>query len=135
MAKTVRINGSTYTDVPAFQSPLASGGGNATFYETSGANATAADVLDGKIVYGANGEVVGSMPSNGAVGGTISTKNGTVTIPAGNTTGGSVSLAPSAVTDLLAQNILSGKTVLGVAGSLTTATITQDSTTKILSIS
>ena len=73
------------------------------------------------------------MANNGATGGTISTKAGSVTIPAGYTTGGTVSLTN--VTDCVAGNILSGKSILGVAGSLTMPTISQNSTTKILSIS
>ena len=57
----------------------------------------------------------------------------TVTIPAGYTTGGTVNLG--GVTDCVAANILSGKTILGVAGGLTVPTISQNSTTKVLSIS
>ena len=79
--------------------------------------------------------VSGSMANNGSTSGTISTKAGTVTIPAGYTTGGAVSLASSATTDLVAANILSGKTILGVAGSLAMVSVSQDSTTKVLSIS
>ena len=93
----------------------------------------AADVLAGKTVYGANGSVVGTMPDNGATGGTIGTKAGTVTIPAGYTTGGTVSLTD--VGDLLPGNLLSGKSVLGIDGSLTLPVISQDATTKVLSIS
>ena len=73
------------------------------------------------------------MANNGATGGTISTKAGSVTIPAGYTSGGTVSL--SDVTDCVAGNILTGKRILGVTGSLQMPTISQDSTTKILSIS
>ena len=58
-----------------------------------------------------------------------------MTIPAGYTTGGTVSIASAAVTDLTAANLLTGKTVLGVAGTLSLPTISQDATTKVLSIS
>lgn len=75
------------------------------------------------------------MANNGGTGGTISTKAGTVVIPAGYTSGGTVSLASAAVSDLVAGNLLSGKTVLGVSGNLAMPSISQDSTTKILSIS
>lgn len=75
------------------------------------------------------------MPSNGSTSGTISTKSGTVTIPAGHTTGGTVSIASAAVSDCTAANILSGKTILGVAGTLALPSISQDATTKVLSIS
>ena len=73
------------------------------------------------------------MANNGSTSGTIGSKSGTVTIPAGYTSGGTVSLTN--VSDCVAGNILSGKSILGVSGSLTMPTITQNGTTKILSIS
>lgn len=132
MAQNVIINGVTYSSVPEVDIPK-SGGGTAKFYDTASANAAAGDILTGKTAFGASGSVGGSMPNNGGTGGTISTKSGTVTIPAGYTSGGTVSLG--GVTDCQAQNILTGKTILGVAGSLVMPTISQDSTTKVLSIS
>lgn len=134
MAQNVIINGVTYSNVPEVDIPK-SGGGTAKFFDTAGATAAAEDILTGKTAFGASGSVSGSMANNGSTGGTISTKAGTVSIPAGYTSGGTVSLAAAAVTDLTAANILSGKTILGVAGSLTTVSVSQDGTTKILSIS
>lgn len=134
MAQNVVINGVTYQDVPEVDIPK-SGGGTAKFYDTAGATAAATDILTGKTAFGASGSVSGSMANNGSTSGTISTKSGTVTIPAGYTTGGTVSIASAAVTDLTAANLLSGKTVLGVAGTLSLPSISQDSTTKVLSIS
>lgn len=132
MAQNVIINGVTYSNVPEVDIPK-SGGGTAKFYDTAGASSVSAgDVLAGVVVYGAGGAITGTMPNNGATGGTIGTKAGTVTIPAGYTTGGTVSLTN--VTDLIAANLLSGKTVLGVEGSLTLPVISQDATTKVLSI-
>lgn len=128
------INGATYSNVPEVDIPK-SGGGTAKFYDTSEADAAAGDILTGKTAFGASGSVSGSMPSNGSTGGTISTKAGTVTIPAGHTTGGTVSIASAAISDCVAGNILTGKTILGVSGSLVTPTISQDATTKVLSIS
>lgn len=132
MASNVIINGVTYQSVPEVDIPK-SGGGTAKFYDTATADAAAADILSGKKAYGASGEVTGSMANNGATGGTISTKAGTVTIPAGYTSGGTVSLG--GVSDCVAGNILTGKTILGVAGSLTVPTVSQNSSTKVLSIS
>ena len=132
MAQNVVINGVTYQSVPEVDIPK-SGGGTAKFYDTSGADITSADVLTGKTGFGPSGSVSGSMASNGSTSGTISTKAGTVTIPAGYTSGGTVSLTN--VTDCVAGNILSGKSILGVSGSLAMPSISQDSTTKILSIS
>lgn len=132
MAQNVIINGVTYSNVPEVDIPK-SGGGTAKFYDTAGADIGAGDVLTGKTAFGASGAVSGSMANNGSTGGTISTKAGTVTIPAGYTSGGTVSL--SNVNDCVAGNILSGKSILGVNGSLAMPSISQDGTTKILSIS
>lgn len=134
MAQNVVINGVTYQSVPEVDIPK-SGGGTAKFYDTASANAASADILTGKTAYGASGEVQGSMASNGSTSGTISTKAGTVTIPAGYTTGGTVSISSTEQAKIIASNIKSGVTLLGVAGSLALPTISQDSTTKVLSIS
>ena len=130
----VVINGVTYSNCPEVDIPK-SGGGTAKFYDTSEADISQGDVLTGKKGFGSSGEVSGSMANNGSTSGEISTKAGTVTIPSGYTSGGTVSIKSSAVSDLTSANLLSGKTVLGVSGSLTVPTVSQDSTTKILSIS
>lgn len=132
MAQNVIINGVTYQSVPEVDIPK-SGGGTAKFYDTSGADAAAGDILTGKTAFGSSGSISGNMANNGATGGTIGTKAGSYTIPAGYTSGGSVTLTN--VSDCVAGNILSGKSILGVSGSLVMPTITQNSTTKILSIS
>ena len=132
MAQNVIINGVTYANVPEVDIPKSTSG-TAKFYDTASGDAVAANVLSGKKAFNSSGEVTGSMPNNGATGGTISTKSGTVTIPAGYTSGGTVQLG--GVSDCLSQNILNGKTILGVSGELVTPTISQDGTTKILSIS
>ena len=132
MAQNVIINGVTYQSVPEVDIPK-SGGGTAKFYDTASATAASAQLLSGYTSFGASGEFSGSIPDNGATGGTISTKAGTYTIPAGYTSGGTISLG--GVTDCVAGNILSGKTILGVAGSLTVPTVSQDGSTKVLSIS
>ena len=134
MAQNVVINGVTYSDVPEVDIPK-SGGGTAKFYDTAGADAQAGDILSGKSAYGLNGVVNGNMANNGAVNGEIDTKAGTVSIPAGYTSGGTVQLKASAVQDLVSANLLSGKTVLGVSGGLTVPTVSQNSSTKVLTIS
>lgn len=133
MAQNVVINGVTYSSVPEVDIPK-SGGGTAKFYDTAGADIAAGDVLTGKTGFGASGEVSGSMANNGSTSGEIETKAGTVTIPAGYTSGGTVSIKASAVTDLTSANVLSGKTILGVSGSLSMPSISQDGTTHVLSI-
>lgn len=132
MAQNVIINGVTYSNVPEVDIPK-SGGGTAKFYDTSGADAAAEHILTGKTAYGSTGSISGNMANNGSTSGTIGTKAGTVTIPAGYTSGGTVSLTN--VSDCVAGNILNGKSILGVSGSLQMPSISQDSGTKILSIS
>lgn len=134
MAQNVIINSVTYQSVPEVNIPK-SGGGTAKFYDTSDATIAAADMLAGEVAYGPSGAVTGSMPNNGGTGGTISTKAGTVTIPAGYTSGGTVSISSAEQAKVVASNIKSGVTLLGVAGSLALPSISQDSTTKVLSIS
>lgn len=133
MAQNVVINGVTYSNVPEVDIPK-SGGGTAKFFDTASADATAGDILNGKKAYGSSGEITGSMANNGATGGTISTKAGSITIPAGWTSGGSVSISSTEQGKIIAGNIKSGVTILGVAGSLSLPSITQDNTTKILTI-
>ena len=134
MAQNVIINGVTYQNVPEVDIPK-SGGGTAKFYDTASADLTGADLLTGKAAFGASGSVSGSMANNGSTSGTISTKAGTVTIPAGYTTGGTVGIDSTEQSKIIASNIKSGVTLLGVAGSLALPSISQDSSTKILSIS
>ena len=134
MAQNVIINGVTYQNVPEVDIPK-SGSGTAKFYDTSTADITSSDVLSGKTGFGPSGSVSGGMTNNGATGGTISTKAGTVTIPAGYTSGGSVKISDTEQAKIIAGNIKSGVTILGQAGGLSLPTISQDGTTKILSIS
>lgn len=134
MAQNVVINGVTYQNVPEVDIPK-SGSGTAKFYDTSGADITSSDVLTGKTGFGPSGEVSGGMANNGSTSGTISTKAGTVSIPSGYTSGGTVGISSTEQNKIIAGNIKSGVTILGVSGSLTTPTISQDGTTKILSIS
>lgn len=134
MAQNVIINSVTYQNVPEVDIPK-SGGGTAKFYDTASADVTGADILTGKTAFGASGSVSGSMANNGSTSGTISTKAGTVTIPAGYTSGGTVAISSTEQAKIVASNIKSGVTLLGVAGSLALPSISQDSTTKILSIS
>ena len=57
----VRINGVTYSDVPSVSIPNSSGGGNATFFDTATATATASDIASGKVAFNGNGAVTGSL--------------------------------------------------------------------------
>ena len=130
---SVVINGVTYANCPEVDIPK-SGSGTAKFYDASEADAVAGNVLTGKVFIGPNGQDTGSMANNGNTSGNISTKAGTVTIPAGYTTGGTVSISYNEQQKLVQGNIKNGVNILGVQGSLTTPTISQDSS-GILSIS
>jgi len=129
---SVVINSVTYASCPEVDIPK-SGGGTAKFFYTGDADIQQGDVLSGKTGFGPNGAVSGNMANNGSTGGTIGSKSGTYTIPAGYTSGGTVSLTN--VSDCVSSNILSGKSILGVSGNLAMPSISQDGTTKILSIS
>lgn len=63
------------------------------FIDTSEGDATAPDILSGKIAFVGGLKVTGTMPDNGSVAGTMDGLTTTsVTIPAGYTSGGEVSL-------------------------------------------
>lgn len=52
MAKNVKINGVTYSDVPSVEIPLAAGGGNAEFFDTSDATLdSGGKMLSGNTAY------------------------------------------------------------------------------------
>lgn len=113
---TVVINNVVYQNVPSVQIPL-QGSGTATFFDTTGASATASHILTGKTAFISSGSVSGQMANNGSTSGTISTKAGTVSIPAGYTSGGTVGISSTEQGKIVSGNIKSGVTILGVSGS------------------
>lgn len=115
MSKSIQINGVQYSDVPYVEIPLASGSGNADFYDTTDADAGQGDVLSGKTYY-KDGKKTGNMPNNGDTSDDIDTKAGTVSIPAGYTSGGTVKISDAETAKIIAKNIKSGVTLLGQAG-------------------
>lgn len=109
------INGVNYDDVPEVDIPL-QGGGTAKFYDPSDATAGQGDILSGKNAYINGGKKNGSMANNGATGGNISTKAGTVQIPEGYTSGGTAQIASAEQAKIISDNIKDGVTILGVSG-------------------
>lgn len=77
------------------------------------------EVLSGK-PFAAGGKVQnGTMPNRGGVNGTISTKDGTYTVPQGFHDGsGKVAIDAAEKSKLIPENIREGITVLGVTGEM-----------------
>ena len=88
--------------------------------DSSVANASAEEVLAGK-TFARSGEIrTGTMKNNGAVNGTISTKDGTYSVPQGfHDGGGTVNIDTNEKLKLIPQNIRQGVTILGVEGKMT----------------
>lgn len=138
MAKNVVINGVTYSDVPSVEIPSATQGDpDAVFYDTSSGDAVAGEIAAGKKAYGASGEITGTAAAGSAS--TVTLGNDSVSVAAG--------LYGAAVTKQLgmdgnasASDVLSGKTfykdsLTKLTGTATVPTVSQDSTSKVLSIS
>lgn len=143
MAKNVVIRDNTYNSVPYVEIPQV-GGGKAEFYDVSGANVAAADVRNGKKYFGASGEGTGAMTEKAAA--TYTPSASEQTINAGQYLAGVQRIEAVTTTNLTASNIVAGvvvkvgsasddDSVKSVTGTAQIPVISQDSTTKVLSIS
>ena len=129
MAQNVVINGVTYNDVPEVDIPV-SGGGTAKFMDTSDGDATSSDILNGKKAYVNGQKVTGNIQSKAAE--TFTPTTSDQTIAANQYLSGAQTIKGDA--NLVSANILKNVTIFGVTGNLALPTISQDSTTKVLSI-
>ena len=92
---------------------------------TTDANATAAEILSGKTAYVNTNKITGEMTNQGAVSGTLATVSGSYTVPAGYHNGlGSVTIDSTEQAKIIASNIKSGITILGVTGDYSGSTVT-----------
>lgn len=132
MADNLIINGVTYGSVPEIDVPNDQGG-TTKFFDVSDADLdNAAKLRDGVIAYGAGGtKYTGSMSEKSAATYTPGTSD--QTIAANQYLAGAQTIKGDA--NLLASNILKNVSIFGVTGSLALPSISQDSTTKVLTIS
>lgn len=109
------INSKTFHDKSG-----ASVTGTCTFdADTSDATAAASEILNTKTAYVAGTKVTGSMPNRGKQTSTITTKAQSITINNGYHDGsGTVAISSTEQAKIVASNILSGVTILGVTGNV-----------------
>ena len=131
--KVVLSSGETLIDLSGDTADAAHVLKGSTFHDKSGAPKTgtctydsdtsedtvaAAEMLMGKTAHARGVKITGTMPNNGAVSGSIATKDEQYTIPQGFHDGsGKVGIASAEKAKLIPGNIKSGVEVLGVTGS------------------
>jgi len=131
MAQNVIINGVTYSNVPKVQIPKSTSG-TAEFVDTTDATLDNGNkMLNGVTAYANGTKYTGSIASKSAQTYTPTTSD--QTIASGVYLSGSQVIKGDA--NLQSQFIAKDVSIFGIVGTLTSATITQDSTTKVLSIS
>lgn len=134
VSKVVLSNGTTLIDLTADTITTATLLSGSTAHDKSGApitgactydsdtsddTAAASEILSGKTAHARGAILTGTMSNRGAVTGTITTANGTYTIPQGYHDGsGSVGLDSTSASLLIAENIREGITILGVQGTM-----------------
>ena len=131
--KVVLSSGETLIDLSGDTADAAHVLKGSTFHDKSGAPKTGtctydsdtsedtvavSEMLVGKTAHARGTKITGTMPNNGAVSGSIATKDGQYTVPQGFHDGsGKVGIASAEKAKLIPGNIKSGVEVLGVTGS------------------
>lgn len=131
--KVVLSSGETLIDLSGDTADAAHVLKGSTFHDKSGAPKTgtcefdsdtsddtvaAAEMLVGKTAHARGVKITGTMPNNGAVSGSIATKDGQYIVPQGFHDGsGKIGIASAEKAKLIPGNIKSGVEVLGVTGS------------------
>lgn len=131
--KVVLSSGETLIDLSGDTADAAHVLKGSTFHDKSGAPKTGtcefdsdtsddtvatAEILVGKTAHARGVKITGTMPNNGAVSGSIATKDEQYTVPQGFHDGsGKVGIASAEKAKLIPGNIKSGVEVLGVTGS------------------
>lgn len=107
------------------------GTGSCTYdSDTSDDTAVVAEVLNNKTFHARGAALTGTMPNNGAVSGSITTKTGQYTVPIGYHDGsGKVGIASAEQAKIIAANIKSGISILGVTGSYSGEAVTAQAKT------
>lgn len=86
---------------------------------TQDATVTVAEMIKDKTAYARGTKLKGTMPNNGSVMGSISTKDGTFNIAQGYHDGsGKVGISATEKAKLISDNIRDGVTILGVTGTM-----------------
>lgn len=132
MAQNVVINEVVYQNVPKVAIPKSTSG-TAEFYDVSDATLDNANkMLSGVTAYGGNGtKYTGNISSKSAQ--TYTPNTSDQTIQSGQYLSGAQTIKGDA--NLVASNIAKNVSIFGVTGTLSSPVISQDSTTKVLSIS
>ena len=97
---------------------------------TSNDTATASEILSGSTAHARGTALTGTMANNGSVTGTITTKAGEYSIASGyHDGGGKVKISSTEQSKIIAGNIKSGVTILGVTGTYSGESVTAQSKT------